>query len=233
MEMPCPGVRPIGVGKTCRRIIGRAILTAIMPDIQEAGGSTQLCAGQQAGSEAAVHAVHQIFNDPDSQAVLLVDVTNAFNCLNRKAALLNIHSLCPSLATVLTNTYRSDVQLHIDGETLYSQEGTTQGDPLAMAMPAIGILPLIQQLSPLQATQAWFADDATAGGHIQHLHEWWTKLQNSGPSYEYYANPAKTWLIVKEDYVQSAKMTFASTGVNITTHGKEHLGAALGSTSFV
>ena len=42
---------------------------------------------------------------------------------------------------------------------------------------------------------------------------------------------AKTWLIVKEDHVQSAKMTFASTGVNITTHGKEHLGAALGSTS--
>ena len=146
-------MRPIGVGETCRRIIGRAILTAIMPDIQEAGGSTQLCAGQQAGSEAAVHAMHQIFNDPGSQAVLLVDVTNAFNCLNRKAALLNIHSLCPSLATVLTSTYRSDIQLHIDGETLYSQEGTTQGDPLAMAMSAIGILPLIQQLSPLQATQ--------------------------------------------------------------------------------
>ena len=86
----CPEVRPIGVGETCRRIIGKAILTAIMPDIQEAAGSIQLCAGQQAGSEAAVHATHQIFNDPDSQAVLLVDATNAFNCLNRKAALLNI-----------------------------------------------------------------------------------------------------------------------------------------------
>ena len=35
------------------------------------------------------------------------------------------------------------------------------------------------------ATQAWFADDATAGGQIQHLHEWWTKLQNSRPSYGY------------------------------------------------
>ena len=29
------------------------------------------------------------------------------------------------------------------------------------------------------------------------------------------------------------KMTFANTGVNITTYGKRHLGAALGSTSFV
>ena len=35
-----------------------------------------------------------------------------------------------------------------------------------------------------------------------------------------YANPAKTWLILKEEHLHSAKMTFASTGVNITTHGK-------------
>ena len=37
---------------------------------------------------------------------------------------------------------------------------------------------------------------------------------------EKYANPAKTWLILKEEHLHSAKMTFASTGVNITTHGK-------------
>ena len=37
---------------------------------------------------------------------------------------------------------------------------------------------------------------------------------------------------VKEDHLHSAKMTFASTSV-ITTHGKRHLGATLGSTSFV
>ena len=62
----------------------KAILNAIMPDIPEAAGSIQLCAGQQAGSEAAMHAMHQICNDPDSQAGLLVDATNAFNCLIRK-----------------------------------------------------------------------------------------------------------------------------------------------------
>jgi len=46
-----------------------------------------------------------------------------------------------SLATILTNTYRKHPELFIDGETLFSCEGTTQGDPLAMAMYAIGILP--------------------------------------------------------------------------------------------
>ena len=225
----CPGIRPIGVGETSRRIIGKAILSALMPYIQESAGSLQLCAGQQAGCEAAVHAMRHLFDDSDSQAVLLVDATNAFNHLNRQTSLLNIHSLCPSLAPVLTNTYRSDVQLHIDGETLYSCEGTTQGDPLAMAMYAIGILPLVDQLNSLPATQVWYADDAAAGGKIEHLHEWWVSLKNKGPSYGYHANPAKTWLIVKKEYLPSATELFAHTGVNITVDGKRHLGAALGS----
>ena len=44
---------------------------------------------------------------------------------NQQAALRNIHQLCPALSKVLTNTYREDVQLFIDGEVLLSQEGTT------------------------------------------------------------------------------------------------------------
>ena len=35
----CPGIRPIGVGKVVRRIIGKAILTVISEDIQTAAGS--------------------------------------------------------------------------------------------------------------------------------------------------------------------------------------------------
>ena len=131
------------------------------------------------------------------------------------------------------NTYRGDTQLFIDGDTLLSREGTTQGDPLAMAMYAIGILPLINQLNPLPAKQAWFADDATAEGQIQHLHDWWTSLNHNGPSFGYHANPAKTWLIIKAEHLPSATKLFQGTGVNITTNGKRHLGAALGSRSFV
>ena len=75
-----------------------------------------------------------MFSSDESQAVLLVDATNAFNSLNRQVALKNIEKICPPISTILTNTYRDDIHLFIDGETLLSQEGTTQGDPLAMAM---------------------------------------------------------------------------------------------------
>lgn len=50
-----PGVRPIGIGDTARRIIAKAILFVVKLDVQdsEATGSLQLCGGQIAGIEAA------------------------------------------------------------------------------------------------------------------------------------------------------------------------------------
>ena len=167
----CPGVRPIGIGETVRRIIGKAITTTVTENIQEATGPLQVCAGHISGCEAAVHAMHQVYESPETEAVILVDASNAFNSLNRKAALRNIQQLCPPLSRIIINTYREDPQLFIDGSTLYSKEGTTQGDPLAMAMYAIAITPLIHLLEGQGTKQVWYADDAAAGGSLKALRE--------------------------------------------------------------
>ena len=74
-------------------------------DIQDATESMQLCAGQETRCEAAVHAMNRIFSEADAEGVLLVDATNAFNCLNRQSTLVNVQSLCPAFAKVLINTY--------------------------------------------------------------------------------------------------------------------------------
>ena len=81
---------PIGVGEVVRGIISRAILSVVKLDILEPAGYSQLCAGQDAGNEAAVHAMRAIYDDPSTEAVLLVDASNAFNNLNRHVALHNI-----------------------------------------------------------------------------------------------------------------------------------------------
>ena len=78
-------------------VIGKAILRVIKHDIQEATGPMQLCAGQETGCEAAVHAMNRIFSEADAEGVLLVDATNAFNCLNQQSTLVNDQSLCPAL----------------------------------------------------------------------------------------------------------------------------------------
>ena len=218
--------------RPARRIIAKAILLITRGDIQDAAGSLNLCAGQCAGAEAVVHAMRESFNSPETEAVLLVDASNAFNSLNRQAALLNIRHLCPSIATALINTYRDPSSLFVDGSSLLSQEGTTQGDPLAMPMYAIATIPLIRSL-PSDVQQAWYVDDASASGGVPNLRAWWDDLVNLGPAYGYQVNATKTWLITKEQYYETESSTFSGTQVNITKEGKVHLSAALGTQEYI
>ena len=167
----CPGVRPIGIGETARGIIAKAIAFTLKEDIQDAAGPLQVHAGHISGCEAAVHSMRKVYDSQPTEAVILVDASNTFNSLNREAALRNIQQLCPSLSRIIINTYRNESELFIEGNTLHSQEGTTHGDPLAMAMYAIAITPLIYRLEDAGIKQAWYADDATAGGWLQDLRE--------------------------------------------------------------
>ena len=140
----CPGVRPVGIGEAPRRIIGKGIVKVLKKDIQMAAGSYNLCAGQAVGIEALIHAMIEAFELMSTEAAFLADASNAFNRLNRKVALWNIQYICPPLTIVLYNTYGHPTRMFVlGGFELSSKEGTTQGCPLAMAMYALGVIPLI------------------------------------------------------------------------------------------
>ena len=87
-----------------------------------------------------------------------------------------------------------------------------------MAMFALAILPLINKLSR-DVKQCWYTDDASAGGQLQHIKDWWVGLAQLGPEYGYFPNPEKTWL-VKEEHYDAVSATFAGSGIQLTRHGK-------------
>ena len=160
--------------------------------------------------------MRNIFEDGDTEAILLVDANNAFNNLNRKAALQNIRQLCPPFYQYLYNTYQTPAKLVIHGkkkhEVIYSEEGCTQGDVSAMGLYGLGIKPLIENLSneinTNKCIQTWYADDSSSGGELVEMRKWWDKLSVMGPKYGYFPLPTKTVLIVKKEHEEKARKIF-------------------------
>ena len=236
-----------------RRIIGKSVMAVTGSKVQEAVGALQLCAGHPVGVESAIHAMRGFITDDDSDGILLIDADNAFNRINRSAALWNIQYTCPSMKHIIINFYRTPTRIFMNSEgafELMSQEGTTQGCPLAMAMYALALVPLFKILLPL-SKQVWFADDATGCDTFTKLKVWFDALLAHGPRYGYYASPSKCILVAKPERIDQARAIFRGTGVviqldgskdqltqvgaqgvEIVTTGARHLGAAVGTPQY-
>lgn len=238
----CPGIRPIGIGELWRRLISKCFLKVAGQEAKEACGTDQLCAGLEAGVEGAVHAMTAIWRsmeEEESIGVVLVDARNAFNELNREVMLWVIRHEWPQGARFVFNCYRHWAILLVRGTDgtgffLYSQEGATQGDPLAMVAYGVGILPLIRTLKSNHPTlhQSWYADDASAIGTLEQIGAYFRELTEIGPSYGYFPEPSKSILIVRphsenqaRDYLQSESFNF-----ELKT-GDRYLGGFVGETS--
>ena len=111
---------------------------------------------------------------------------------------------------------------------LLSKEGVTQGDPLAMVVYGVGVLPLTRKLKcPDKWKQNWYADDSGCLAKLQHLKEWLNILMNDGPKFGYYPEPDKSYLIVHPDFIDKAKEMFKQLGIRVVT-GRRFLGGFIG-----
>ena len=103
-----------------------------------------------------------------------------------------------------------------------------------MSLYAISLQPLITLLHVSSAArQCWFADDVTGNGSLQDVRKRWDELLENSPALDYFPNAQKCWLITKLEREQAAREVFRDTVINITKEGHKHLGAAVGSGSFL
>ena len=126
--------------------------------------------------EAAIHGTKLSFEDLSSVGRLMIDASNALNCLNRSAAIHNIRKLSPLLHQSLENTCQTSTDLIIDDneggiECIQSDENDPEDGVAAIQMYGISIQPLIDEQScktdSLHTKQAWYADDASPTGAIE------------------------------------------------------------------
>ena len=115
-----------------------------------------------------------------------------------------------------------------------SQEGTTQGVPLAMPWYSVNTTIMIQSLRTYtpNVKQEWLTDDSAGGGRILPLYNWYKHLCQAGKKYGYIVNGSKRWMIVKSQTLADEAARVFGSEVNITTEGQRHVGAVIGSKDY-
>ena len=74
----CPGLRPVGVGEMVRR--GKVVMSVTGEHVQAAVGALQLCGGQPAGVESAIHAMRGFLEDDHSDGILSIEQRRCVMC---------------------------------------------------------------------------------------------------------------------------------------------------------
>ena len=97
---------------------------------------------------------------------------------------------------------------------LLSREGVTKGDPLSMIFYSIATLLLVRALKgDGRWFQSWYADDSVCAGSLDDIRCCLDRLLELGPSYGYFPEPRKSYLVVASDITHLASDAFAGLGI--------------------
>ncbi len=152
------------------------------------------------------------YEPDDPRGALLVDAKNGFNELGRRAMLWTVRHRWASGARFAFNCYRHASKLILrrkgkTGYTLLSLEGITQGDPLAMILYGLALVPLADTLRRQhpETVQAWYANDGILEGRSSKVAAAMLLLQRLGPERAYFPEPTKSIFVCSPDDREAAE----------------------------
>ena len=143
-------VRPIVIGETLRRITARAICLQERTTFLEHFSPIQHEVATAGGTELLNHHIQLLMEENPTWSVLKTDVRNAFNSVSRGCLLKEVSNHFPTLTAHVSQMYSNPSPLvYIKNKSvviIQSEEGVHQGDPLAPALFAAAIHPVLLSL---------------------------------------------------------------------------------------
>ena len=208
--LPClkknGGLRPIAVGEVLRRLTSKCVTRAVLPEANNILSPLQVGVGLPGGCEAIVHSVVDVLDDhsipPDHKHILMVDFSNAFNSVSRKAIFDEVRAHIPSITAWMECSYGSKPILLLGDQSILSCCRVQQGDPLGPLDFSLALHPIVRRIKdevPGLLINTWFLDDSTLCGSPEDLSKALSIIESEGPPNGLFLNRAKSLIFAPPD----------------------------------
>jgi len=178
-----PGLRPIGMTETIRKLVGKALMREVLPDARRYFLPLQRAVGVSGACEDLVHKADARLAVEPTWGALQLDFKNAFNRISIQAAMAVAQAAFPELVPHLRCIYLGepppvygwgvdDGDEGLPARLVWRVErGTQQGDVLGSLIQALALHPALQAIAARheRCTVLGLHDDVSVIGPVDEL----------------------------------------------------------------
>eukprot|EP00172_Hildenbrandia_rubra_P001591 Plantae.Rhodophyta-Hildenbrandia_rubra.ctg21575.p1 GENE.Plantae.Rhodophyta-Hildenbrandia_rubra.ctg21575~~Plantae.Rhodophyta-Hildenbrandia_rubra.ctg21575.p1 ORF type:complete len:272 (-),score=-1.70 Plantae.Rhodophyta-Hildenbrandia_rubra.ctg21575:439-1254(-) len=167
--------RPIAVSEVVRRLASKCFTHLIFGETSSHLKQQQLGVGAQRGAEAIVYGINAPVSKrgkSGSCGLLKIDLTNAFNVVNRDVIISKCRQALLKTSTWVETRYCAPGRLTRQEITIEGRHGAQQGDPLGpflLALALQDLTTLVTDQLPDLLRQMWHLDDGIFIGAAEDL----------------------------------------------------------------
>lgn len=162
------GVRPVAVGETARRVVEKVLMALpLTTECVENMRPLQVGQGLSGASELMGRSLQQMLDfstPPRDWGILQLDLSNAFNSVDRTAVLKGVQKWAPHLGPWATLSLQSSATLFSALGRLSSAQGVQQGSPLGPLFFNVAIQDILKACPGALDWNIWYMDDGTLVG---------------------------------------------------------------------